>query len=113
MYLQPLIKELIEPWEDGVETYDAYSRENFVLYVAILWTISDFPAYGDWSGGSRKGHSACRARNKEARRTSLKSKGGYLGHRRWLRLNRKWRKDAKSFDNPKEKGTTTNTFDWE
>lgn len=51
MYLQPLIKELIEPWEDGVETYDAYSRENFVLYVAILWTISDFPAYADLSGG--------------------------------------------------------------
>ena len=84
MYLQPLIKELIESWEDGVETYDAYSRENFGFYVGSLWTISDFPAYGDLSGGSRKGYSACPARNKEARCTSLQNKGGYLGHRRWL-----------------------------
>ena len=72
MYLQPLIKELIEPREDGVETYDTYSRENFGLYVAIFWIMSDFHAYGDLSGGSRKGHFACPARNKEATCTSLK-----------------------------------------
>ena len=55
-----------------------------MLYVAILWTISDFSAYADLSGWSRKAHFACPACNKEARCTSLESKAGYLGHCRWL-----------------------------
>ena len=30
VYLQPLIEELSELWQDGVQTYDAYSKENFL-----------------------------------------------------------------------------------
>ncbi|KAJ0101812.1 hypothetical protein Patl1_05455 [Pistacia atlantica] len=46
VYLKPLIKELKELWEKGVETYDAYTGDKFQLYAALLWTINDFPAYG-------------------------------------------------------------------
>ena len=29
IYLKPLVYELKELWEEGVETYDAYSKEHF------------------------------------------------------------------------------------
>ena len=50
VYLRPLIDELKEYWETGFETYDAYAKERFKLRAALLWTISDFPAYGSLSG---------------------------------------------------------------
>ena len=104
VYLQPLIEELKELWEVGVETYDAYSKTNFILRASLLWTINDFPAYADLSGWSTKGYYACPCCHKETKRTSLMHKGGYLGHRRWLPMNHKWRNDANSFDGKIEKG---------
>ncbi|KAF5441885.1 hypothetical protein F2P56_037164 [Juglans regia] len=50
VYLQPLIDELLELWEHGVPTYDASTKEMFMLHAALLWTINDFPAYGNLSG---------------------------------------------------------------
>ncbi|KAL2900629.1 putative pectinesterase/pectinesterase inhibitor 22 [Bienertia sinuspersici] len=103
VYLQPLIEELKELWEDGVETYDAYAKQNFNMRAMLLWTINDFPAYADLSGWSTKGEFACPSFHKDTMRTSLKSKGGYLDNRRWLPLDHKWRNDAKSFNNKKER----------
>ncbi|KAL2922688.1 Cadherin EGF LAG seven-pass G-type receptor 1 [Bienertia sinuspersici] len=99
VYLRPLIEELKDLWKNGVETYDAFRKENFKLRASLLWTINDFPAYGDLLGWTTKGHFACPSCHKEIKRTSLKHKGGYLRHRRWLPSNHKWRKDACSFDN--------------
>ena len=45
VYMQPLIAELINLWHDGVLTYDVSRKQNFVMRAAIVWTISDFPAY--------------------------------------------------------------------
>nr|GEY43398.1 hypothetical protein [Tanacetum cinerariifolium] len=42
VYMQPLKKELKDLW-GGIETFDAYARENFKLKAAVLSTISDFP----------------------------------------------------------------------
>ena len=50
VYLQPLVEELKELWDVGIETYDAYSKTNFILRATLLWTISDFPTYADLSG---------------------------------------------------------------
>ncbi|GLT40744.1 hypothetical protein SLA2020_148570 [Shorea laevis] len=36
VYLQPLIDELKDLWENGVETYDAVSKSNFKLRVALI-----------------------------------------------------------------------------
>ena len=36
IYLKPLIDELNELWEVGVETYDASTKQNFCLHAAIL-----------------------------------------------------------------------------
>ena len=63
-YLQPLIDELNDLWDVGVETYDASTKQNFCMRAAILWTINDFPAYANLSGWSTKGKFACLICNK-------------------------------------------------
>ena len=65
IYLQPLIDELNELWEVGAETYDASTKRNYCMCVAILWTINDFPAYANLSGWSTKGQFACPICNKD------------------------------------------------
>ncbi|KAL0285199.1 UNVERIFIED_CONTAM: hypothetical protein Scaly_2825500 [Sesamum calycinum] len=59
VYLQPLIDELKELWEVGIEAYDAYKKENFILRAALMWTISDLPAYSYLSGWITSGYFAC------------------------------------------------------
>ncbi|XP_074352365.1 uncharacterized protein LOC141691534 [Apium graveolens] len=54
VYMQPLIAELKELWEVGLQTYDAYADETFMLRSNLLWTISDFPGYAILSGWSTK-----------------------------------------------------------
>ncbi|XP_057250626.1 uncharacterized protein LOC125497867 [Beta vulgaris subsp. vulgaris] len=59
VYLQPLIEELKLLWNVGVETYDASRKEKFRLFASLLWTVSDYPAYGDLSGWSTGGEKGC------------------------------------------------------
>ncbi|PHU11680.1 26S protease regulatory subunit 7 [Capsicum chinense] len=47
IYLHPLIDELKELWSNGVEIFDTSTEESFKMHAAVLWTISDFPAYVD------------------------------------------------------------------
>ena len=44
VYLMPLIDELKELWEKGVQTLDEKVKKNFKLHSILLWTINDFPA---------------------------------------------------------------------
>ena len=50
IYLQPLIDDLKELWENEMQTYDSVSRSNFKLHASILWTINNFLAYENLSG---------------------------------------------------------------
>ncbi|XP_062080508.1 uncharacterized protein LOC133785274 [Humulus lupulus] len=59
VYLAPLIDDLKTLWNEGVRVYDAYKQEEFSLRATLLWTINDFPAYGNLSGFSVKGYKAC------------------------------------------------------
>ncbi|XP_071687844.1 uncharacterized protein [Rutidosis leptorrhynchoides] len=54
VYMQPIIDELKELWDTGVNTYDASTKSNFLLRACLIWTISDFPAYANLSGWSTK-----------------------------------------------------------
>ena len=65
VYLEPLIDELKELWVDRVETYDASIKQIFQLRAALMWTISDFPAYAYLSGWSTKGKYACPSCHKD------------------------------------------------
>ncbi|XP_050281976.1 uncharacterized protein LOC126722879 [Quercus robur] len=104
IYLQPLIDELNQLWENGVETYDVSLEQNFRLHAAILWTINDFPAYAVMSRWSTKGGLACPCCHKDT--VSLRLKHGqkhcYMGHRRFLEANHKWRRNKEAFDNTRE-----------
>ena len=59
VYLSPLIEDLRLLWEEGVDVDDAYTGDNFKLRAMLFCTINDFPAYGNLSGYSVKGHNAC------------------------------------------------------
>ncbi|XP_021734985.1 uncharacterized protein LOC110701677 [Chenopodium quinoa] len=100
VYLQPLIEELKELWEVGVDTYDAVKDETFSLKASLLWTISDFPAYAMLSGWSTKGEFACPNCNHKTWSKYLKYSGKmcYMGHRRSLKENHHWRRNKRAFD---------------
>ncbi|KAL6191696.1 hypothetical protein ACLB2K_038086 [Fragaria x ananassa] len=59
VYLQPLIEELKELWEEGVLTFDTSNNQMFQLYAGLLWTINDFPTYANLSGWSTKEKNMC------------------------------------------------------
>ncbi|XP_042967497.1 uncharacterized protein LOC122300711 [Carya illinoinensis] len=86
VYLRPLVDELLELWENGVDTYDAMVGQRFRLHAALLWTINDFPAYGNISGWSTKGKLACPCCNLHTDSFWLTNgrKHCYMGHRRFL-----------------------------
>ena len=95
VYMQPLVDELKELREIGVETYDASKGENFQMRAALLWTINDFPAFGMMSSWSTKGYMACPTCNKDKCSIGLRSKICHMGHRRFLPSNHSWRKSKK------------------
>ena len=59
VYLSPLIEDLKLMWDHGVEVFDGFANETFKLHVMLFCTINHFPAYGNLSGYSVKGHKAC------------------------------------------------------
>ena len=59
VFLQPLISELLQLWEVGVLTYDVSLKQNFMMRAALIWTVSDFPAYAMLSDWNTAGKLAC------------------------------------------------------
>ena len=55
VYLEPLVDDLKELWDNSVETYDAFSKSTFSLRAILMWKVNDFPTYGNLSGYSTKG----------------------------------------------------------
>ncbi|CAN1757493.1 hypothetical protein LINPERHAP1_LOCUS6538 [Linum perenne] len=104
IYLQPLIQELQDLWNIGIQTYDASSKLNFQMRAALMWTISDFPGYAMLSGWSTKGRLACPSCNKHTHSQWLTHgrKFCYLGHRRFLPMTHVLRRHKRSFDNKQE-----------
>jgi len=104
VYLRPLILELKELWNNGVDTWDAVTRKNFTLHAILLWTINDFPAYAMLSGWSTKGKFACPYCHKDTEYLWLKHgrKHCYMGHRHFLPSNHAWHQNKVSFNNKVE-----------
>jgi len=55
VFLEPLVDELKELWEPGVQTYDASKNETFDLHKALISITNDFPINGNLSIGKLKG----------------------------------------------------------
>ncbi|XP_061993969.1 uncharacterized protein LOC133711883 [Rosa rugosa] len=105
VYLQPLVEELKMLWTEGIETYDAFKKEKFTMRAAVLWTINDFPAYAMLSGYSTKGYKACPvcAEDTESVRLVNCQKECYMGHRRWLNDNHRYRGWKNNFNGAAER----------
>ncbi|XP_016206569.1 uncharacterized protein LOC107646941 [Arachis ipaensis] len=100
VFLQPLINELKELWELGVETYDSSKNKTFNKRACLLWTINNFPAYAMLSGWSTKGKLACPCCNDETSSIYLKHshKTIYMDHQTFLPMNHSWRHNKRSFN---------------
>ena len=59
IYLRSLVNELTQLWSSGALTYDISRKHNFLMRVALMWTINDFPPYGMVFGWSTHGKLAC------------------------------------------------------
>ena len=59
VYLAQLIEDLKTLWDVGVDVFDAYRKQTFNLRAVLMWTISDFLAYGNLSRCTVKGYYCC------------------------------------------------------
>ncbi|KAL6348147.1 hypothetical protein AAG906_039595 [Vitis piasezkii] len=89
IYLQPLIDELNDLWDVGVQTYDASTKQNFVcvqLYYGPSMIFLHMQIFRDCSSFRlQNGRKCC-----------------YMGHRRFLPIDHRFRRDKKSFDGNEE-----------
>ncbi|XP_055800323.1 uncharacterized protein LOC129869708 [Solanum dulcamara] len=99
VYLQPLIAELKQLW-NGVNAYDSSTKEMFQLRAALMWTISDFPGLDNLSGWNTHTLLACPSCNYDTDSIRLKfgRKNCFMGHRRFLPHDHKYRYNKKSFN---------------
>uniref|UniRef100_A0A2N9IGN6 Uncharacterized protein n=1 Tax=Fagus sylvatica TaxID=28930 RepID=A0A2N9IGN6_FAGSY len=92
--------------DDGLMRHPADSPawKTFDSKYAVMWTINDFPTYGDLSGWNTKGALTCPFCNYDTHSCWLNNGGKYcfMGHRRFLDNDHKFRKDTVSFDESRE-----------
>ncbi|XP_030936487.1 uncharacterized protein LOC115961691 [Quercus lobata] len=91
IYLKTLVDELKELWEEGVETYDAYSKEHFQMRATLLWTIHDYPGFGNIFGWRTKDYHSCYTCNDQPYSEVLESKIRFINHRAYLPMEHRWR----------------------
>ncbi|XP_010424360.1 PREDICTED: uncharacterized protein LOC104709444 [Camelina sativa] len=106
VYLQPLIENLQDLWNKGVDVYDAFAKETFNLRAILLWTISDYPGLGTLAGCKVKGKQACNVcgKDKPFRWLKFSRKHVYLSNR--IRLpGHPYRRKRGWFDNTIEERT--------
>ncbi|KAG7572280.1 Transposase Tnp1/En/Spm-like [Arabidopsis suecica] len=109
IYLEPLIEDLCHLWDNGELTYDAYSKSTFTLKAMLLWTISDFPAYGNLAGCKVKSKMGCPlcGKNTESMWLKFSRKHVYMRHRKGLPATHSYRRKKSWFDGkaePRRKG---------
>jgi len=104
VYLRPLIDDLWKLWEEGVHVWDANLQQSFLLHAMVFCTINDFPAYGNLSGYSVKGHHACPIceQNSSFRQLKHGKKTVYTRHRRFLKPYHPYRRLKMAFDGSQE-----------
>ena len=107
VYLQPLIDDLKDLWNEGMVVYDSFKKESFTLRAMLLWSITDYPALGTLVGCKVKGKQACNVCGKDTPHRWLKfsCKHVYMGNRKRLRPAHPYRRKKVWFDNTVEVGT--------
>jgi hypothetical protein len=100
VFLEPLNAELKKLWKVGVETYDISRKQNFQMRAALMWIISDFPAYSMLSGWTTAGKRACPYCMDDSDAFTL-SKGGktswFDNHCKFFPLDHPFRRNKNAF----------------
>ncbi|XP_042387441.1 uncharacterized protein LOC121979516 [Zingiber officinale] len=106
VYLEVLVEDLQRLWEGVDGIYDAYRKQFFTLKAVLLWTINDFPAYGNLSGCTTHGYYACPVCGEDtyARHLENGKKMSFAGHRRFLSRFHPYRRQMKEFNGMEELG---------
>nr|GEU49736.1 hypothetical protein [Tanacetum cinerariifolium] len=93
-----------------VWTKDAATSTHYIMKVALLWTINDFPARSSLSGWTGQGYFACPTFNKDTLVIRVRGKQAYVGHIKWLRVSHQRRKKhhTSKFNGKVEKGRALN-----
>jgi hypothetical protein len=92
-------------WTDGVNTWDAFKKQNFNMRASVMWTVNDFPAYGMLSGWSTHGKLACPYCMENTKAFSLphsKKPSWFDCHRCFLPEDHPYRKQKNAFKRNKE-----------
>jgi hypothetical protein len=87
-------------WSSGALTYDISRKHNFLMRVALMWTINDFLAYGMVSSWSMHGKLACPycMENNKAFTLTNRGKASFFDcHRRFSPTNHIYKKNIKDF----------------
>jgi len=92
VFLQPLVEELKELWEEGGVMQGGASASMIKMRAAVLWTINDYPARSSLSGWSGQGYLGCSTCNKGTPALKCRSKIVYYDHRRFLPAGHPMRK---------------------
>ena len=106
IFMKPLVRDFLKLWS-GVRAIDSSSRTGrrvFTLRAILLWTVNDFRAYGLISGQQTKGYcgcSICVTKTCAVHSNALKNML-YLGNRKWLPPNHRFRRTHVSFDGHQE-----------
>jgi len=84
--------------------FDGFRNETFLLRAMLFCTINDFPAYGNLSGYSVKGHHACPICEEDTSYIQLKHgrKTVYTRHRHFLKPHQPYRRLKKAFNGSQE-----------
>ncbi|XP_020865779.1 uncharacterized protein LOC110224236 [Arabidopsis lyrata subsp. lyrata] len=106
VYLEPLIDDLNHLWKKGELTYDAFGKNIFTLKAMLLWTISDFPAYGNLAGCKVKGKMGCPicGKNTDSMWLKFSRKHVFMCHRKGLAPTHSYRDKKAWFDGKAEHG---------
>ena len=89
--MKPLVDKLKKLWEEGVETYNAYSKEHFQMHATLFRTIHNYLGFGNVSGWRTKGYHSCYTCNHKPYSEALESKIGFINHRAYLPMEHHWR----------------------
>jgi hypothetical protein len=101
VFLEPLMEDMTKLWNEGVRIWDEYCHEYFNLRAIILVTIHDSPGGATLSGQKTKGKNGCVVCVDGTASMYLKSskKLVFMGHRRFLMKQHKYRKMKAEFNN--------------
>jgi hypothetical protein len=104
VFLEPLLIDMKNLWEDGFRMWDEYRQEYLTLRAIIFVTINDYPALFSMNG-QIKGKIGCVVCIDSTAFLFLpgSKKTVYMRHRRFLLKSHRYRKMKDHFDNTIEK----------